>query len=104
MCCLYVFLFVYVYDVVCDFVHDCESVCLSAFLELIHIYLFSNLGCDASGSGVIVCNEPGSSNIDPLELVPILFCVGVPYSCTVLQCWSNKCVVSYVFNVWCAVV
>ena len=52
------------------------------------------MGCDARGSGVVVCDESGSSSIDLLELVPILFCVRVPYSCTVFQCWSDKCVIS----------
>ena len=103
MCCLYVFLFAYIYEVVCDLVHDCVSVCLSACLEQIHIYLFFNLCCYARGSCVIVCDESGSSSIDPLELLPILFCVRVPYSSAVLQCWTDKCVVSYMFNVRCTV-
>ena len=94
----------YLYKVVCDLIHDCESVCLSACLEQFHIYLFFNERCDARCSCVIVCNESGSSGVNLLELVNILFGVGVPYSCAVLQCWANKCVVSYVFYVWCTVV
>ena len=61
----------YVYEVVCDLVHDCESVCLSACLERFHIYLVFNVGCDARSSCVIVCNESGCSGIDLVELVPI---------------------------------
>ena len=64
----------------------CACLCFSSWSIFI---CFFNLGCGARSSGVVVCDEPGSSSIDLLELVPILFCVGVPYSCTVLQCWSN---------------
>ena len=93
-------MFVNVNKVVCDLVHDCESMCVSAFLEQIHVDLFFDVRCDARSICVVVCDKPGSSSVDPLEHVYVCVSVGVPYSCTVLKCWSYKCVISYVFNVW----
>ena len=93
-------MFVNVYKVVCDLVHDCKSVCLSACLERIHVYLFFDSRCNARSVCVVVCNKSGGSGVDSLEHVFVCVSVGVPYSCTVLKCWSHKCVISYVFNVW----
>ena len=53
-----VFVFVYVNMIVCDFVHERKSVCLSACVEVFHVNLLFYLCCDAGSLCVIPCNEP----------------------------------------------
>ena len=78
--------------------------CVSASLEQIYVNLFCDVRFNARSICVVVCNKSESSTIDPIEHVYVLVSVGVSHSCTVLKCWSNKCVVSHVFNVWSAFV
>ena len=51
-------------EAVCDFVHKCESVCLSAYVKQLHVYLLFNECCDTRHSSVIVCNEPSCLGVN----------------------------------------
>ena len=50
--------------IVCDFEHKCKSVCLSASVKGIHVYLLFQAYCDARRLCVIVCNEPSRLGVD----------------------------------------
>ena len=58
ICVVKVFVFVYVNVIVCDFVHQCESMYLSACVTLFHVYLLFYLCCDSGSLCEIACNEP----------------------------------------------
>ena len=45
---------------VSDFVHMCESVCLSAYEKYFHVYLLFDICCNTRRSIVIVFNEPSA--------------------------------------------
>lgn len=64
--------------------------CLSVF--------FFYVGCNTWWTCVIVINW-ADLGLTCLSFTT-LCCVGVPCSCTVLQWWGYRCVVSHVFDVW----
>lgn len=44
--------------IVCDFVYKYKSVCLSAFVKGIHVYLLLSKCCDTRRLCVVVSNKP----------------------------------------------
>ncbi len=79
----------------------CKSVCLSACVKRFHVYLLFDPCCDPRRSSVIVCNEPSRLGVDLFLPINVSACVRIPHRGAVFQCWSHKCVISYVVNVRC---
>ena len=64
-----VFVFVYVNVIVCDFVHQCKSVCLSACVQVFHVNLLFYECCDTGSLCVIACNEPSCLCVDLFQFI-----------------------------------
>lgn len=64
MCCLQVFLFIYIHKVICDFIHDCKSVCMSSCLEQVRVYLFFYVNGYSRCKHVIAYNKPDCPSVD----------------------------------------
>lgn len=63
-----------------------------------------NVNCITRCMHMIVCNGHGCLSVNVLELLNVVFGIGIPYSCTVIQYWSYMCSVSYVWYLVCSCV
>lgn len=50
--------------VVCNVVCNCKSVCLSGYMEEVHVYLLFDICCAARQLRVTVCNNPSQLLVD----------------------------------------